>query len=70
MTITKCDMISNNKQGYNNNINCNNNNNYYNKIASKYLGCDIIIISLGNINNQMVKKLQLECQKMLTFVNK
>ena len=47
-------MISNNKQGYNNNINYNdnknNNNNvnnkYYNKKTSIWLGCDIIVISL------------------------
>ena len=54
-------MISNNRQGHNNNINninnnnennnnnnnnININNNYYNKRTSIYLGCDIIVISL------------------------
>ena len=45
-------MISNNKQGYHNNINYNKNNNnnvnnkYYNKKTSIWLGCDLIVIIL------------------------
>ena len=53
-------MISNNKQGHNNNINNNNNDNNninnkrYNKRTSIQLGCDIIVVSLVLITSHYI----------------